>query len=200
MWACLLVLQLLCHGIMLFPLYDHLNRYIHDLSVLVCRANLLRETYEIHKQGNTRVVYGAGCAVQRLLLGKEFVRLNVEPLPRSYTDETLRLKVVELVPAAEVVVASNTAMWQLHFARHAWWLILQEHPGFLWHCFLDKLVSAACLGPHATACYDWRQPQTCMAMLALLTVHGMCMSQLRSRQSMCLADCYFEASFGLCMT
>ena len=82
----------------------------------MCRANLLRETHEVHKQGNTRVVYGAGCAVRRLLLGKEFVRLNVEFLPRSYTDETLRLKVLELVPAAEVIVASQQLCMLLHCA------------------------------------------------------------------------------------
>ena len=69
--------------------HNHHSPYTHDPSVLMCRANLLRETHEVHKQGNTRVVYGAGCAVRRLLLGKEFVRLNVEFLPRSYTEETL---------------------------------------------------------------------------------------------------------------
>lgn len=75
----------------------------------MCRANLLRETHEVHKQGSTRVVYGAGCAVRRLLLGNAFVRLNVEHLPTSYTDETLKLKIVELVPAAEVTLLLQPA-------------------------------------------------------------------------------------------
>lgn len=77
----------------------------------MCRANLLRETHEVHKHGSTRVVYGAGCEVRRLLLGNEFVRLNVEYLPRSYTDDMLKLKILELVPAAEVTLLLEQALF-----------------------------------------------------------------------------------------
>lgn len=69
---------------------------------LLCRTKLLKETHEVQKQGSTRVVYGAGCAVRHLLLGKDFVRLNVEFLPRDYTEHKLTQKILELVPAAEV--------------------------------------------------------------------------------------------------
>lgn len=68
-------------------------------------ACLQGETHEVHKQGSTRVVYGAGGAVRRILLGKEFVRLHVEGLPTSYTDDMLKQLIVKLVPAAEVGAA-----------------------------------------------------------------------------------------------
>ena len=63
---------------------------------------MLKESHEIHKQGSTRVAYGAGCAVKHLLLGKEFVRMNVEFLPQDFTDQKLVDLIVEQHPAAQV--------------------------------------------------------------------------------------------------
>lgn len=74
-----------------------------DLNWL-CRSTLLKETQEVHKLASTRVLHGAGCAVKRLLIGKEFVRLNIEGLPKNFTDQKLVQKIVELYPAAEVTM------------------------------------------------------------------------------------------------
>ena len=68
----------------------------------LCRSILLKESHEIHKLGRTRVVYGAGCAVKRVLLGKEFVRLNIAGLPKDFTDQRLMDLLAELCPVTEV--------------------------------------------------------------------------------------------------
>ena len=69
---------------------------------MLYRSNLLKECHEINKLGSTRVVYGAGCEVLHVLMGKEFVRLNIGGLPKDSTDQVLLQKIKELYPAAEV--------------------------------------------------------------------------------------------------
>ena len=71
--------------------------YLH-----ACREALQNESYEQQKVGSTRVLFGAGCAVKRLLLGTEFVRLNVQGLPHDFNAHKLRQLIQELHPECQV--------------------------------------------------------------------------------------------------
>ena len=66
------------------------------------RQALQNESHEQQKVGSTRVVFGAGCAVKHLLIGKEFVRLNVQGLPRDFDAQRLRQLMEELCPECQV--------------------------------------------------------------------------------------------------
>jgi len=70
-----------------------------------CRAALLRSCEEEHKAGRTRVVFGPGCAVQRVLLGSEFMRLHVTDLPANLSEDKLKQLVAKLCPGSQVGTA-----------------------------------------------------------------------------------------------
>ena len=86
---------------------------------LPCREALLQGVYEEPYVGQTRIVYGAGCQIKHVLLGRETIRLCIGSLPAKFNDEQLRQLISRWCPGAEVRTymqhARLAAAWQNAF-------------------------------------------------------------------------------------